>query len=136
MRLYACLLFTPERWRKFYRWVGIAMTLLNWATLIAVHALLSGTEIQGLDGPRCKFTFEMVSFRMKWLGQFFNQVFQVKALVRCVVRGRAHEVLEGGSLLPFFSVVSASLQDHRSTSHDLGRHHHQQEQRSAFLLRQ
>lgn len=59
------------------------MTLFNWVTLIVVHALLSGTEVQGLDGPRCKFTFEMVSFRMKWLGQFFNQAFQVSPCPLC-----------------------------------------------------
>lgn len=68
---------TTSRWRKFYRWVGLAATLFNWATLIAVHALLDGDTVEGLDGPRCKLTFEMDSFRLKWIAQFVNQVFQV-----------------------------------------------------------
>eukprot|EP00752_Nemacystus_decipiens_P003833 g3526.t1 len=70
-----------SKWRKFYRWVGVAATLFNWFTLVFVHALLEGTEVQGLDGPRCKFTFEMNSFRLKWIAQFVNQIFQVGAFV-------------------------------------------------------
>lgn len=51
--------------------------MFNWFTLVFVHTLLDGTEVEGLDGPRCKFTFEMNSFRLKWIAQFVNQVFQV-----------------------------------------------------------
>eukprot|EP00903_Cladosiphon_okamuranus_P006481 g6340.t1 len=69
------------KWRKFYRWVGFAATVFNWLTLVFVHALLEGKEVEGLDGPRCEYTFEMDSFRLKWIAQFFNQVFQVVAFV-------------------------------------------------------
>ncbi|CAN0227036.1 unnamed protein product [Ectocarpus sp. 12 AP-2014] len=69
------------KWRKFYRWVGVATTAFNWVTLAVVHALLEGTQVDGLDGPRCKFTFEMNSFRLKWIAQIINQAFQVAAFV-------------------------------------------------------
>lgn len=73
------------RWRGCFRWVGITTTVFNWATLIVVHALLEGMEVEGIDGPRCKFVFEMTSFKLKWIAQFINQVFQV----RC--RGRSSQ---------------------------------------------
>lgn len=77
MFLRVCVTNDLFRWRKFYRWVGLAATVFNWVTLVFVHTLLNGEEVQGLDGPRCKFTFEMDSFRLKWIAQFVNQVFQV-----------------------------------------------------------
>ncbi|CAM9588277.1 unnamed protein product [Pylaiella littoralis] len=64
------------KWRNFYRWVGIAATVFNWATLGVVHAMLTGTEVDGLDGPRCAMTFNLPSFRLKWIAQFVNQTFQ------------------------------------------------------------
>lgn len=81
-----CACCTPKyvntnRWRNLYRWVGIAATVFNWFTLVFVHALLEGKEVQGLDGPRCTFTFEMNSFRLKWIAQFVNQVFQARTFV-------------------------------------------------------
>ncbi|CAN0456326.1 unnamed protein product, partial [Discosporangium mesarthrocarpum] len=50
------------------------MTVFNWATLVVVHALLTGTEVDGIDGRRCKFSFELTSFKLKWLAQFANQL--------------------------------------------------------------
>lgn len=74
-----------KRWRNFYRWVGLATTVFNWITLGVVHAMLTGVEIQGLDGPRCALTFNLPSFRLKWIAQFVNQTFQVCVCVGVVV---------------------------------------------------
>ncbi|CAM9625556.1 unnamed protein product [Choristocarpus tenellus] len=62
---------------KYWKWVGVVMTIFNWVTLVTVHSLHTGVMVDGLDGPRCKFTFEEVSFKLKWIAQFCNQVFQV-----------------------------------------------------------
>lgn len=72
------LFLLQNRWRKWFVWVGVATTVFNWVTLIVVHALLVGEEVNGLDGPRCQFSFEMNSFKLKWVGQFVNQAFQVR----------------------------------------------------------
>lgn len=63
----------------------MATTLFNWVTLAVVHALLTGVEIEGLDGPRCKFVFEMTSFKLKWIAQFINQAFQVRPVSSSVI---------------------------------------------------
>lgn len=66
--------------------MGVATTVINWVTLIVVHALLVGNEVDGIDGTRCSFTFEMTSFKLKWLGQFVNQAFQVRDSRYCTVQ--------------------------------------------------
>lgn len=46
--------------------------------------MLTGTEVDGLDGPRCAMTFNLPSFRLKWIAQFVNQTFQAwMSMIRC-----------------------------------------------------
>lgn len=107
-----------DRWRKFWRWIGVAATVFNWFTLVFVHTLLDGKEVEGFDGPRCKFTFEMTSFRLKWIAQFVNQVFQVRLrLTYCMyVRRRRGDVCRNQTLRPLSSrlcsigVISANAE--------------------------
>ena len=66
---------------KYWRLLGMGTTLFNWVTLFLVHALLTGTSVDGVDGNRCAFKFEMTSFRLKWIGQIVNQIFQAIAFV-------------------------------------------------------
>lgn len=47
-----------HRWRKFYRWVGVATTAFNWVTLAVVHALLEGTQVDGEEGQQSVCTMD------------------------------------------------------------------------------
>ncbi|KAG5189028.1 hypothetical protein JKP88DRAFT_302592 [Tribonema minus] len=59
-------------WRP-WRWFGIALTALNWATLLAV--CFTRTAVLATSGSqRCKFTFDQSTFEAKWVVQLLNHV--------------------------------------------------------------
>lgn len=68
-----------ESWSA-WRWLGLILTALYWAGLVAAPAMTTAYEELGIDGPRCGFSFHTSTFRLQWTAQLLNEFFQASKL--------------------------------------------------------
>lgn len=90
-----------SRWKRF-RWLGLGLTAFYWAALVAAEATRTASEADEsspcvgstIGGTRCMSRVDDTAFRVKWVAQLLNQIFQVRgqakpsgsmSLLDCVV---------------------------------------------------